>query len=187
MNGTLRLPLNLATRPLQNRRLFRTIVGGLIVLFLLAGGAAAVLLVRSIGQRKADAAVSTDLELRIQAADKERADKDRLGDGLKRDNALFVAEINTAIARKNFSWVDFFSRLESALPPDCQIVEINPLELSGTAIRVAMKVATPDVSGLLKLIENLAAEKFSGISMRSETTGGGRKISEIGFVYEGSR
>jgi hypothetical protein len=186
MNGYLRLPLNLATRPLRNRRLFRTVVGGLIVLFLAAGGAASYFLVRSVTQRKADADVSADLELRIQAAGKERAEKAVLSEALKIRNDKLVAEVNAAIARKNFGWVDFFARLESALPPDCSIAEINPLELSGAGLQVTMKVITPGLPGLLTLIENLAAQKFSAVTMRSETAGGGRLITQIGFVYDGS-
>ncbi len=99
---------------------------------------------------------------------------------------MLVAEVNAAIARKNFSWVDFFARLESALPADCSIAEINPLELSGTRLQVTMKVITPGLPGFSTLIENLAAQKFSAVTMRSETAGGGRLITQIGFVYDGS-
>jgi len=186
MNGSLRLPLNLATRPSRNRRLFRAVVGALTVLFLLLGGASALLLIRATHQRRDDLKASGELEIRIQQIDRERNQKNDLGKALENRDSNLVAEVNGAIARKNFSWVDFFSRLEKALPPDCLIAEINSLEMTGTSLRVVIKVATPGVPGLLTLIENLAAEKFLGVTMRNETAGGGRLISEIGFVYEGS-
>lgn len=187
MNGGLRLPLNLATRPLRNRRLYRAVLGGLIVLFLLVGGAASFFLLRAVSQERADSLTSARLELSIQKADRERADKAGRGEALRKRNVDFISQVNGVIARKNFSWVDFFSRLENALPPDCSIAAVNPLELSGTTLSVTMKVITPGVPGLLTLIENLAGQKFKSVTMRSEVAGGGRLISEIGFVYDGSR
>ncbi|MBN1939372.1 MAG: hypothetical protein JW843_07290 [Candidatus Aminicenantes bacterium] len=187
MNGPLRLPLNLATRPLRNRRLFRTVAGCLVVLFLLSGGAAAYFLVRSAGRAKADARVSADLELRIQAAGKERAEKEGLAKESIKQNSVLAAEVNTAIARKNFSWVEFFALLEEALPPDCSLAAVNALELSGPGLHVSMRVITPDLPRLLTLIENLSSRRFYGVTMKNETAGGGRLISEIGFDYDGSR
>jgi hypothetical protein len=186
MNGSLRLPINLATRPLKNRRLFRTAVGVLIVLFLVLGGGAGALLLRSSVRRQADDKAAADLELHIQAVGKERAEKTGQSEAMKKRDSDLVSEVNGVIARKNFSWVDFFSRLEQALPPQCLIAAVNPLPLSGTSLHVAMKVITPDLSELLVLIENLTARKFKDVTMRNELTGGGRLISEIGFVYDGS-
>ena len=186
MNSGLRLPLNLATRPLRNRRLYRAVLGGLIALFLIVGGIASFLLLRATSQQRADSQASARLELSIQKADKERAEKTGLGEALRKRNVELVAQVNGVIDRKNFSWVDFFSRLETALPPDCSIAAVNPLELSGTSLFVTLKVITPGLPGLLTLIENLAGQKFKSVSMRSETAGGGRLISEIGFVYDGS-
>jgi len=186
MNGGLRLSVNLATRPLQNRRLFRTVIGILVVLFLLLGGGAGALLFRSTVRRQADDKAAADLELRIQASGKERAEKTGHSGAMKKKNAELVSEVNGVIARKNFSWVDFFSRLEQAMPPNCSIASVNPLQLSGTSLQVTMKVITPGLPDLLTLIENLAAGKFEDVTMRDELTGGGRLITEIGFVYDGS-
>ena len=186
MSNGIRLPVNLASRPLRNHRLFRAILAGLVVVFLLLGGVAASFLIRASVRRSADIQASADLERRTQAADRERLAKDNEAEALaKRDNDV-VTHVNTAIARKNVSWVNFFSRLENALPPDCSIAELSPLELSGTSIRVTMTVITPGLPGLLTLIQNLADQKFAEVTMRSETTGGGRLITVIGCVYEGS-
>ncbi|MHB8054151.1 MAG: hypothetical protein ACYDH3_02755, partial [Candidatus Aminicenantales bacterium] len=170
----------------RNRRFYRVISGALNALFHLFGGGAGLLLVTSTLRARADGKVSADLERRIQEADRERSEKGLLNADLKKKNADLVAGINEAIARKNFSWVDFFSRLESALPPRASITSINPLEVSGTRLRVAMKIISPGLPGLLLMVENLAAGKFEEVTVRNETIGGGRLISEIGFVYVGS-
>ncbi len=186
MNGGLRLPVNLATRPIRNRRLFRAVCGSLIGLFLLFGGGAGFLLVHSAARSRSDEKASAKLERLIQDADREHGEKAGQSAALKKKYAELVAGINDVIARKNFSWVDFFSRLESALPPHASIGSINSLELSGTSLRVTMKILSPGLPGLLNFVEKLAAEKFTDVTMRSETTGGGHLISEIGFVYDGS-
>jgi hypothetical protein len=186
MNGGLRLPINLASRPIRNRRLYRVVCGVLIALFLVLGGGAGYILVRSTLRARADEKAAADLEQRIQVVDRERGQKTVLGTALRKKNADLVAGINEAIARKNFSWVDFFSRLEHALPPRALIGSINPLELTGTQLRVVLKVTSPGLPGLLLLVENLNKAKFKDVTVRNETTGGGRLISEVGFVYDGS-
>lgn len=186
MNGGLRLPVNLATRPLRNRRLFRSAVGIPVVLFLLLGGGAGALLLRSTARRQADNKTAAELELRIQASGKERAEKSGLSEAMRKMNADLVSEVNGVIVRKNFSWVDFFSRLEQALPPNCSIVAVSPLQITGATLQVTMKVITPGLPGLLTLIENLTARKFKDVILRDELSGGGRLISEIGFAYDGT-
>ncbi|HQF99261.1 MAG TPA: hypothetical protein PLX98_12765, partial [Candidatus Aminicenantes bacterium] len=97
-----------------------------------------------------------------------------------------VDVVNGVIVRKNFSWVGFFSRLEQALPPQCSVVSLSPLQLTETGLRVNMKVITPGLPGLLVLIENLTARGFKDVVLRDELIGGGRLICEIGFEYDGT-
>jgi len=186
MNGNLRLPLNLASRPIRNRRLFRVICGALIALFIVFGGWAGYLLINSTLQARRDERASADMERRIQVLDRERGQKTALTTALRKKDAEIVGGINEAIARKNFSWVGFFARLESALPSRASIASFNPLELTGTRLRVVMKLASPGLPGLLLLVENLNKAGFTDVTVRNETTGGGRLISEVGFVYDGS-
>lgn len=186
MNGFLRLPVNLATRPVRNRRLYRAACAALIVLFLVFGGGAGYLLVHSTLRARRDARVSAELERRMQAVDRERGQKTALGTSLRKKDTDLVAGVNAAIARKNFSWVDFFSRLEDALPPRSLIASINPLELAGTRLRIVLKIVSPGLPGLLLMVENLNKAGFKDVTVRNETAGGGRLISEIGFVYDGS-
>jgi hypothetical protein len=187
MNGDPRPRLNLATHPLLNRRLYRTAFGGLVVLFLVLGGWAGRLWVKSAAQSRADEKTAAELELRIQAAEKDRAEKTIQTEVMKKKNGDLFTEVNAVIDRKNFSWVDFFARIEEALPPNCSITSMNPLQLSGTRVQAAFKVVTPGLSAVLKLIENLSARKFKDISMTKELSGGGRLICEIGLVYDGPR
>lgn len=185
MNGGLRLPVNLASRPIRNRRLFRVICGALIALFVVFGGWAGYLLVNSTLHARRDERASADMERRIQVLDRERAQKTALTTSLRKKDAEIIGGLNEAIARKNFSWVDFFSRLESVLPPRASIVSFNPLELTGTRLRVVMKIGSPGLHGLLLLVENLNKSGFTDVTVRNETAGGGRLISEVGFVYDG--
>ena len=186
MNGAPRLPINLASRPIRNRRLFHALCGVMIALFLVFGGGAGYLLVHSTLRARRDERASAEIERRIQVIDRERGQKTALEASLKKKDAELVARINEVIARKNFSWVDFFSRLENALPPRAQVESFNSLELTGTRLRVLMKLSSPGLPGLLLFVENLNKADFQDVTVRNETTGGGRLISEVGFVYDGS-
>ena len=186
MNGGLRLPINLASRPLRNRRLFRAAVGIPVILFLLFGGAAGALLLHSTARRRADERTQAELERRIQAAGRERAEKTGQSQTMRKQDAELVDVVNGVIVRKNFSWVGFFSRLEQALPPQCSVVSLSPLQLTETGLRVNMKVITPGLPGLLVLIENRTARGFKDVVLRDELIGGGRLICEIGFEYDGT-
>jgi len=187
MNGDPRMQINLATQPLRNRRFYRTVLGGLIVLFLVFGGGAGYLLVHSTFQSRADNKISAELELRIQAANKEQGEKVSQTGTMKKNDKDFVAGVNTVILRKNFSWVDFFARLEEALPPNCSITSINPLTMMETNLSASFKVVTPGSPEFNAFIINLITQKFKNISIRNEISGGGRFICEIGLVYDGSR
>jgi len=187
MISDLRPRLNLASHPLRNRRLYRTAFGGLVIFFLLLGGGAGRLWIRSAAQSRADEKMAAELELKIQAADKDRAEKANQSEAMKKKNGDLFTEVNGVINRKNFSWVDFFARIEEALPPNCSITSIKPLQLSGTRLQASFKVLTPGLPALLKLLENLDARNFKNVSMTNEISGGGRLICEIGLIYDGPR
>jgi hypothetical protein len=187
MNGDPRPRLNLASNPLRNRRLYRSAFGGLVVLFLLLGGGAGRMWIKSAAQSRADEKTAAELELRIQAAEKDRAEKTIQTEAMKKKNGDLFTEVNAVIDRKNFSWVDFFARIEEALPPNCSITSMSPLQLSGTRLQATFKVVTPGLAAVLTLIENLSARNFKNVSMTNEMSGGGRLICDIGLVYDGPR
>lgn len=90
-----------------------------------------------------------------------------------------VDMINGIIYKKSFSWVEFLSIFERALPEACYLVSFDPVFKEGASVSVNLKVASPDLSRLLKLINNLNSLRFRNIRLINES------IAENGlFIYE---
>jgi len=184
MNGWKRPAINLATHPLRNQRFFTSLIAALSIVFAALAGPAGFVLVRSSIQRHADDAVAADLEGRAAAADRERHDQTVRADSLSKANVEIVAHVNAAINRKRFSLVEFFSRLEEALPPGCEIAGAAPLQPGEDRLEARLTVIVPGLQNLLALINKLHDLGFKSIRFENETQVGGRLICDIGFVYE---
>jgi len=89
------------------------------------------------------------------------------------------------IYKKSFSWVDFLSALEEALPASCYIESLAPTLKENSQMEVRLKVAAPSLDELLKLNKNLFQKNFTGIRIISESINEtGLLVAEITLIYE---
>ncbi|MEW5900787.1 MAG: hypothetical protein AB1715_04935, partial [Acidobacteriota bacterium] len=132
--------LNLATRPRRNRRLFLSLAG-LLSLALLAVVVLAAVLFLEFTLKKSEAKADLkEIEDGIGAAETEQrrlAAKNK--EAAKKDQQT-VDVINSLILRKSFSWTEFLSKLEEALPSSCHIQSLTPTQVEDTRIQCRFKV-----------------------------------------------
>jgi hypothetical protein len=163
------LNLNLATRPLRNRRLYnaavRALAGFVVVLAALAASA---------GTRK----IQTDAgrEEKRLAADIEREEK------LSRAR---IELVNGIILRKTFSWTGLLSDLEASLPGPSYITALNPSFTPTGAVALQMSVTSRNLDDLGAFITALNARGFKNILVGGEQRSqDGRVLTPISTTYE---
>jgi type III secretory pathway component EscV len=180
-----RLSLNLATRPLRNRRLFALLGGFIGLVFLITAVLAIVLFFRfalkkndvQARLRKADEAIKTSQseQKRLNTQLKETAKKDQ----------DIVAAVNSIILKKSFSWTGFLSQLEEALPDPSYILSLAPTLVDDTRIQFRFRVVSQNLEGLLALINKLQELKFTQPRVETEERNErGQLASEISVTYE---
>lgn len=185
MNNAPVLNLNLATRPLRNRRLYgtavRLFVGLLVVLagltvfaFLKYGGEASRLKATRTGNTRLQS--EADLEVKRLTADIKQAE---------RTSQARVDLVNGIILRKTFSWTGLLTELENALPGPSFITSLGPDFTASGAVTMNMRVTSRSLEDVLAFINNLTARGFKNIQVfgdrRSED---GRIITEMSLTYE---
>jgi len=106
-------------------------------------------------------------------------------EGKSTANQSKIDFINGLIYRKSFSWIDFLSDLESALPARCYIMSLAPSPRGELGMEVRIRVASPTLEDLLKLYSQLVKLEFENVLIRSEEQAdNGLLISEVSFIYE---
>lgn len=185
MRNHKKLNLNLATNPMRNRRLY-------LLLFALLGISACLVLVLGgkIYHDYRDLALEAEKEvvqIERQISDTQR-ETNELNIKIEEFNTQYAKEvslINGLVYSKSFSWMDFFSALEDALPVSSYIISLRPLPEEGISMEVRFKVASASMNELLKLIARLAAKGFKDIQILSESKSQeGYSLSEISLRYE---
>jgi uncharacterized protein YsxB (DUF464 family) len=180
-----RLSLNLATRPLRNRRLFALLGGALGLAFLTTAVLAIVLFLRFTLKKN-------EVQARLRKADEaiksSQSEQKRLGtqlkDAAKKDQDI-VAATNSIILRKSFSWTDFLSKLEDALPDPSYILSLAPTLVDDTRIQFRFRVVSQNLDGLVALINKLLELKFTQPRVEfEERNERGQLSSEIAVTYE---
>jgi hypothetical protein len=179
------LKVNLASQPLRNRRFFFTCVGVLTAAFLfvsyLAGS-------QFIKYRRQEGGAGQKLARIAQL--RETAQREKAGwAGKIQDLSGKYKEkidlINTLILKKSFSWVEFFSLLEQALPASSYITGgMAPEQISAGKLLVHFKVVTQNYAELQELVQNLYSLKFQNVLVINETRIEGQMVSEISASYE---
>jgi hypothetical protein len=187
MNKKTRLNLELATHPVRNRRLFLLSFALLAVLLV---GLAAVSFdlyfdyKRRLGENRSK--IET-LELKLGSIQREESQATgRIGDevGLLQSR---IDLINDLIYRKSFSWIEFLSHLEEALPDRCYIVSLAPAPREDLGMEVRITVASPNLDDLLLLYTRLGNLGFKNVLIISEDqTANGLVLAEVSFSYERS-
>ena len=180
-----RVDLNLATYPSRNRRFFYFLFGILSVLILAVSAIGAYTFWTYSAKNKNFQGRSAQVERMIHEA---KRDETRFTTQIEEATKIYQRKVdllNTLILKKSFSWMEFLSALEEALPPSCYIESLAPTLLDNGKMEVRLKVVAPNLDELLKLNRNLYEKNFTGIRIMSESANeAGLLIGEITLIYE---
>jgi hypothetical protein len=179
-----KIGVNLAARPLRNRRFFFLLVGVMAALFLFA---AVLSLAVFFNGRSTERKAAASLVETGRAIESARGDRDAWTAQVRewtKARRPTIDAVNGILAGKSFSWTDFFSRLEEAIPPSCLIVQMAPLVAREGRIEVRFKLSSPTLEELLTFIQKLNGQGFKNIAVRQEAQAGGRWITEIELTHE---
>jgi hypothetical protein len=185
MRNHKKLNLNLATAPLRNRRLFLLLFAllGISTCLVLALGGKIFYEYRDLAQEAEKEVVQ--IESQISDDQRETSQLNIKIEELIDLHAEHVTLINSLVYSKSFSWMDFFSALEDALPASSYIVSMRPFPEEGISMEVRFKVASTSLDELLNFIARLAAKGFKDIQILSESkTEEGYSLSEVSLRYE---
>jgi len=185
MTNTPRLNLNLATRPLRNRRLYTTAVRALAAFFVILAGLGVLIVLKYGGEAsRLKASIAETTKIRTDAQNEER----RLAADVKREEQLSLARVNlvnSIIQKKMFSWTGLLSELENALPGPSYITALSPSFTGDGAVALQMRVTSRSLEDLMAFITALTAGGFKNIKVGGEQrSADGRLISEITTTYE---
>jgi len=171
--------VNLASRPLRNRRFFFALVSLIAAVFLFLTALSAFSIFRNSGREKSARGSLARMEQMTQRVQKEKDEWSLKIRNLSREDKDRIGSTNGIILKKSFSWVDFFSRLEEALPAASFISWMAPLQASEGKLAVRFRVVSLNLNDLLALIQKLASLGFKDISVKNEILLPGQISSEI--------
>lgn len=188
MNHQKPLRINLASKPLRNRRLFFMLLGGgvlgILALAVVAGSA-------FVSYKKKNAHLHSSLiqvQEQIHQTQQSNRELSRKIQKMTQDQKNKIDRMNEIIYKKCFSWVDFLSALEDSLPSSCYIVSLSPSQKGESRLEVRIEVVSPHLDALLRLIDRMNAQNFKEIRVISESKKEtGDLISGISFTYEAPR
>jgi hypothetical protein len=179
--------LNLASRPLRNRRLYFALVGPVSALLVVSTVLALIFFFRFHLKSRALKSRLTEIESRLTVCQRdERRFSARTREAVKKDQDK-VDLVNRVILRKTFSWMEFLSRLEESLPATSYLTSLDPQQVGEMRAEFRFRVVSRSLEDLLGLITNLQARNFSQIRVESEErTSQDQLMSEISVSYERS-
>ncbi|HDT14305.1 MAG TPA: hypothetical protein ENO03_08125 [Candidatus Aminicenantes bacterium] len=185
MTSRTALNLNLASRPLRNRRLFRAAAWALVAAFVCLAGLAVFVFLKYGGEAsRLRASMAETRQIQAEAAREER----RLRADIDREEKLSGARVdlvNAIIRKKTFSWTGLLSELERALPDASYITSLSPAFASGGGVALQMRVSSRTMDDITAFITALNAQDFEGIQLSGEQRDrDGRYLMEIRATYE---
>jgi hypothetical protein len=184
MTNLKKMNLNLASHPLRNRRFFFAGAGVLTVAFVVVALSAGSYFSKFKGQADTAGRELARIVLVRETAQKEKANWTNRVLDLSNSAQNKVSLVNNLILRKSFSWVEFFSLLEEALPSASYLTSLSPEQTSSGKIDVRFKVVTQNLDELVELVRKLYALGLKQVSVINETKIEGQMLSEISAVYE---
>jgi hypothetical protein len=182
------LRLNLATRPVRNRRIFQWMAGALAVGLAVSAAAGGYLFVRFTVEGRRARREAASLADRTREAQGKTVALARETGNAERDLGGDVDVLNAAIRRKVFSWTRLLGEIEAALPAESVLVSFQPGQADDRGLALKIDIASANLEGLLAFLRGLEAGRFSTIRMENETTGaGGRLVSSLTLRYDQNR
>ena len=188
----MKVPVNLATKPMETHRRFLTLCGTLIALLALPFPWL-VWHVRTV--RKADAAFRIQNQLSTKEIDlliSQRQDLDRfftLPDNAKlHDRAAFI---NSIIDAQSLNWTRMFLGLEKVLPGGVRVLNIEPkLENGQATVRLTVGAMTEDAKrdflSSLERSDSFSRVQLVNVRMAGPGTSGDPIVLELTVVYSGA-
>ncbi len=177
--------LNLASNPLRNKKFFYALFFVLGAMIILVSYFAAKTFLDYRSEAKKIKAQIRKTEQLIKGAEKEEKDYSaRIEEAILR-NKDKVDLANNIILRKSFSWTKLLSGLESSLPDSSYIVSLAPTLTEDSRMLLQLRVASPDLSELIKFLKNLHVLQFGKIRIEGEAENErGLLIAEVSLTYE---
>jgi hypothetical protein len=184
MNGPV-LDLNLATRPLRNRRLYTAAVRGLVALLVVLAGLGAFVILKYGGETsKLKSSKAEALKVRDNAQKDEKSLKANLA-RVEKESRIRVDLVNGIIQRKMFSWTGLLTELEKSLPGPSYLTALTPSFTSEGTLALLMRVTSRSPNDLAAFITALYAHGFTNVRVGGEQrSDDGRVLSEITATYE---
>lgn len=180
-----RLTLNLATKPLRNRRLFFFLGGALGTVFLVIAFLAVFLFLRFALKKHGTQVRLDKAEETIKTSQSEQKRTDNRIKEVTAKGQGIINTINSIILRKSFSWTDFLSKLEECLPDSSYILSLAPSLVDDTRVQFRFRVVSRNLDDLLALINKLQELKFSQPRVETEERNErGQLTSDISVSYE---
>lgn len=161
---------NLATRPFYNERLVR---GALAVALAVAVLWAALNVITLVSLSQQSAILSDRIRNEGLRASGARTEADTVRRGLNVADLKRVSEAateaNALIERRTFSWTGLFNQLETTLPADVRLVEVQPQTDDAGRLILSLTVVSRQIEDLDEFIRGLEATgAFSGVVSRSD-------------------
>ncbi len=184
MRSKIRLNLNLAESPLKNKNLFYFLLfflGGISILWLILSLA----VFFNYRQQNNDAKRAlTRIENRISYERREERRYLTRVNNFAKENYSKANFINHLIMKKSFSWTQLLTALEKALPDNCYIVSLSPLEKGDSTSELRFQVASSGLEPFFRFVNNLYALDFSDFRLiREGKDNQGNFIAEISLNY----
>jgi hypothetical protein len=186
MTALKKLDINLAGRPLRNRRFFFAALTVLTVLAVIFAGLGLGSLIRYKTRQNQALSGYDRLDTVIKTEERERLRREAEIKDLTRLNKDRVELVNAVIMRKAFSWVEFYTMLEGALPASSYISSMASVTAVEGRFEVKFKVVSRSMGDLLQLTQNLLTKTGRPPLILNETRMGGQLVSEITLTYEKS-
>jgi type IV pilus assembly protein PilN len=190
----MRVPLNLATKPLESHRRF--LVGSGITIF------AASIILLGLGWhvysvRKAAASVRMRTDQLYQEYAKYEAERNELKGFFEQKDIKGLNEraafINGIIVVRSFNWTQMFMDLERILPGGVHVISIEPKQVSGhVEVKLTAGVISDEI--MLKFVQALeTSSKFSDVQLQgihppanSKESSGDQRIVQLTAFYTGT-
>jgi type IV pilus assembly protein PilN len=181
----MRVPINLASQPLENLRPLRTAVALATVAVVALAGVIVQRQVRSRNEFRSLIQQQANLELSLK---NHQTEQEALESWLSTDQARRIQErsafLNSLILRKSLSWTQLFEDLEKTLPGPARIVSIRPSLSDSHDVNLSLTVSATSMTALVDFLKNLeSSQQFGGPVVESQRFPG-EKSADKGILLD---
>jgi Tfp pilus assembly protein PilN len=184
MNHAGMLYLNLASRPVRNRKFYLLARSVLAAAFVVLIGLSAFTVAKySLQARRIKASIA-EIDKRKTASGQEQK---RLLAEIKKVQKAGQAKVDAAnriIFQKSFSWTGFLSDLEASLPDSVYIKSLNQAFSGERTVTLRIEAVCRGLNDLLLFLNNLNARNFKYRMENEAREEEGQLVSEIVLTYE---